>query len=124
LRRRVRLSAQAQQDFRHLLIWSERQFGAAARARYRILVLTALEDLAYDPLRQGSRELPHGLGDGQRIYHLKWSRRRSLARGGGVRSPSHLIAYRELAGGVLFVQRILHEAMDLPNAQADASPDE
>jgi toxin ParE1/3/4 len=125
LSRRVRLSAQARQDFRQLLIWSERQFGAAARARYRILVLAALQDLASDPLRRGSRESPGEAGLGYRLYHLKWSRRRSLEQGGGVRSPSHFIAYRELAGGVLFVQRILYEAMDLPKAFAgDAEPDE
>jgi toxin ParE1/3/4 len=121
--RRIQFSEPALRDLADILDRSVAQFGDSARERYEILIETALQDLAADPERRGSREAPGEIGRG-RLYHLKWSRRRSLARGGGVRSPSHLIAYRELAGGVLFVQRILHEVMDLPNVLGHAKPDE
>jgi toxin ParE1/3/4 len=120
--RRIQFSEPALRDLADILDRSAAQFGDPARERYEILIETALQDLAADPDRRGSREAPAEIGRG-RLYHLKWSRRRSLARGGGVRSPSHFIAYRDLAGGILFVQRILHEAMDLPNALAGTKPD-
>lgn len=122
--RRVQFSGPALRDLADILDWSVAQFGDSARERYEILIETALQDLAADPERRGSRQAPGEMGRESRLYHLKWSRRRSLERGGGVRSPSHVIAYRELAADVLFVQRILHEAMDIPHALAgEAEPD-
>jgi toxin ParE1/3/4 len=111
---RILLTEPAQEDIRHILSQSAEQFGSAARVRYRSLIETALQNLCKDPYRLGSRELPNRKG--QYTYHLKWS------RGGkpSVRFPRHVVVYRVVAGDLLLVQRLLHDAMDLPAAIEDS----
>jgi toxin ParE1/3/4 len=122
--RRLRVSGRARRDFQDILGWSERQFGLAARARYRLLVETAFQELAEDPERHGTRELPSELGPGQRVYHLKWSRRRAFLRGGGVRTPRHIVVYRPSPDEIVVV-RLLHDAMALSEAlKRNGKPDE
>jgi toxin ParE1/3/4 len=48
------LTAGAEAEFGEILQWSESRFGAAARERYAALVLTALRNIADDPIRRWS----------------------------------------------------------------------
>jgi toxin ParE1/3/4 len=109
--RRVRLSVQAEADIAALLDWSETHFGRAGRLRYETLVIAALDDLADDPRRAGSKERLD-LGAGVRCYHLLFSRKRQRGAAGKVRSPRHLILYR-IRSEFIDVGRILHDAMDV-----------
>ncbi len=109
---RYRLSAAAQSDIVEILSWSQRQFGAAARRRYERLIVGALQDLATNPDRAGSRARPE-LGAGARSWHLRLSVKRAGSGAGRVRTPRHFIVYRMEGTGVLAIGRVLHEAMDV-----------
>jgi toxin ParE1/3/4 len=108
---RLRLSAHAEADIAALLDWSEAHFGRAGRLRYETLVIAALDDLANDPRRAGSKERLD-LGRGVRCYHLLSSRKRRRGAAGNVRRPRHLILYR-IRPEFVDVGRILHDAMDV-----------
>ena len=105
------LSSNARQDIRNIARWSETQFGQAAAARYRALLLQALRDLEADPLRPGSKERPELAIAGARTYHLSLSRQRAVQP--GVKQPRHFILYRATAPGFIEIARILHDSCDL-----------
>lgn len=109
--RRYRLAPSARRDLVDILAWSEERHGAAARARYERLIVTALRELAHDPYRPGARELTSERL-GLLVYHLRHSRGRARSLGGGVRDPRHLILYRASAE-LVTILRVLHDAMDL-----------
>jgi toxin ParE1/3/4 len=106
---RYRLTHAAQSDAASILAWSDDQFGAEARERYRALIATAIRDAASQPDDVGHVPRPE-LGDGVFSWHLSQSRTRSP--GGIVRRPRHFLICR-WDGEVLVVGRILHDAMDL-----------
>lgn len=104
-----RLSRRARSDIIDILFWSADHFGADARERYRVLVDTAIKDIAADPTRAGSRARPE-LGDGVRSWHLRLGRDRSPTE--RVHEPRHFLIYR-VEDGLVVIGRVLHEAMDL-----------
>jgi plasmid stabilization system protein ParE len=53
-----RLTEAAETDIVEILAWSESQFGGVARRRYERLIVTALIDIAADPVRPGSLARP------------------------------------------------------------------
>lgn len=108
----IRLSAAAESDILGLLAYTDRHFGSIARRRYEALLVTALQDLAADPLRPGSIARPE-LGEAVRSYHLRHSRRRARIAEGVVQQPRHLLLYRTLWPELIGVGRVLHDAMDL-----------
>lgn len=120
----MRISEPALNDLAGILDWSASRFGLDARAHYEILIETAFLDLVEDPFRRGSRALPDAVGSERRLFHLKWSRKRSLDRGGGVRSPCHFIAYRWAGDEVVVVLRVLHEAMDIRTLLSENAGDD
>jgi len=103
----IRLSALAQADIVNVLAWTEQRFGAQTEARYEQLLSNALRDLSLDPIRLGSAARPE-LGDGVRIYHLRYSRKPS-----DIVRPRHLILYRIPESQIVEVGRVLHDAMEL-----------
>lgn len=103
------LSAEAQDDIDDVAIYSRELFGEDAGYRYETLLLTAIRDVAADPMRRGSRGVRNG-GPGTRAYHIRHSRLR--VPGGKIRGPRHVIFYRPLAPDLIGISRILHERMD------------
>jgi toxin ParE1/3/4 len=95
-----------------LLARTEDRFGAGARLRYEILLITGLGDIAADPERPGSSGRPE-LGSAVRSYHLRHSRERARGFGGFVRTPRHLLLYRATAPGIVGIGRVLHDAMEI-----------
>lgn len=84
-------------------------FGPLAAIRYRDLILAAIERLAEEPSQRTSRTHKNVSG-GAALFHL-----RHVHQAGPViiRNPRHLVAYT-FDAQVLRVQRVLHDAMDLP----------
>ncbi len=110
--RRLRLSRLAETDIVAVLQWTDTEFGESARLRYQTLIAAALNDLASDPLRVGTRERPE-LGVGLRSYHLDFSRARVPADIDRVRRPRHLLIYRLPDDAWVDIGRLLHDAMEL-----------
>ncbi|MGQ2949820.1 type II toxin-antitoxin system RelE/ParE family toxin [Agrobacterium sp.] len=107
-----RLSEAAQSDILEILVWTHETFGPAARLRYEKLLVTALRDVALDPLRQGTNTRPELIGN-VRSYHLRYSRERARNETGLVRNPRHFLLYRMLKPGLIGVGRILHDSMEV-----------
>jgi len=68
---------------------SELDWGAPAADRYLALLLTAMQDVADDPQRPGSRQIDPNL----LVYHIRHSRNRVPDPPGRVRSPRHYLVY-------------------------------
>jgi toxin ParE1/3/4 len=109
---RYRLSAAAEADIIDVLEWSETRFGPTARIRYEYLLLTALGDIAADPLRPGSLTRPE-LGSEVRSWHLRASRDRAGGPAGIVQRPRHFLIYRPVEADLIVIGRVLHDAMEL-----------
>jgi toxin ParE1/3/4 len=107
-----RLSALATIDIIDALAWSDVRFGEVARRRYEALIVTALHDVAADPLRPGSIGRPE-LGADVRSYHLSSSRQRARTVDGIVHRPRHLLLYRPIRADVIGIGRVLHDAMEI-----------
>ena len=110
---RLRLTGPAKRDIASILDWSAEHFGDAGRRRYEALIETALRDVATEPLRRGSRELPPAFGQGYRMHHLRLSRDRARTAGSGVGVPRHLLVYRAVPPEMVVILRVLHNSMDL-----------
>jgi plasmid stabilization system protein ParE len=91
---------------------SAKYFGPDAAIRYKILIDQALTDLCENPARAGAKPF---LRTSRKhwLYHLKYSRDRSITATGKVMSPRHYIVYW-VSGDTLRVSRILHDSRDLP----------
>jgi toxin ParE1/3/4 len=120
---RLRLTGPAVQDIASILDWSAGHFGDASRRRYEALIETALRDVADEPGRPGSRELPEAFGPGRRVYHLRLSRDRVRMSGGRVDAPRHMLVYRTIPPETVVILRVLHDAMDLVR-HLPAGPDD
>jgi toxin ParE1/3/4 len=107
-----RLTGAAEADIVEILAWSEVQFGPAARLRYERLIVTALVDIASDPVRPGSLARQE-LGTEVRSWHFRSSRDRAKGPDGGVRRPRHFLIYRPIDQAMIVIGRVLHDAMEL-----------
>lgn len=110
--RGYRLTDSARDDIIAILARTHERFGEAARRRYEALIVTALRDVAADPVRPGTRVISE-LGEGVRCWHLRGSRERAHTPEGMVSRPRHLIVYRSEGEDRIVIGRILHDAMDL-----------
>jgi toxin ParE1/3/4 len=106
----IRFTAQAREDLDEIFVWTLLTFGDGALTRYERLIEQALEDLAANPLRAGSRERPEA-GPGVRVYHLSSSRQRVASN--RVKRPRHYIVFRVMPGSYIEVIRILHDEREL-----------
>ena len=105
------LSPAASQDVRDALRWSLRKFGAAAAARYGVLLKQAVRNVGGDPEQPGSMQRPEIMVEGARAYHISLSRAR--VSGIRVKDPRHFLLYRRREDGVIEVARVLHDGRDL-----------
>ena len=106
-----RLAASAERDIVDLLAYTEANFGEIARIRYERLLITAIRDIANDPMRVGSVARTE-LGNNVRSYHLRYSRDRARTDHGIVLRPRHLLLYQADVD-VIGVGRVLHDVMEL-----------
>ena len=104
--RRVRLTGPARQDIANILRRSGDEFGEPARTRYRRLIDRALNDLARDPARVGTRSIDDIRAE-YFIYPLRTSN--SVAGTVSVARPRHLIAFYIDTNGDVIVARLFHE---------------
>ena len=106
---RLVISAAARRDIANALQHSAQRWGPAQRRQYRLLIEHTLADLLDNPQHPASRPRDE-IRPGIRTLHI--------ARPG--RPARHLIAYRCAEDGDLHVIRLVHDAMDLSRALAQA----
>jgi toxin ParE1/3/4 len=109
IRSRPRISRLAKQDIGAIARWTVREFGLDASLRYNALIIQAIDDIAADPNRIGSCDLP-GIKR-LRTYHLELSRTR--VTGERVKEPRHLIVYRQNREGSVEIARVLYDARNI-----------
>lgn len=110
----VRLTASAEADFRKIVHWSAREFGALQARNYAQTLSLALEALSGGPGIAGVRHR-EDIGRGLLSLHV--------ARGG--RKGRHFVIFRargEAEGATIEVLRVLHDAMDMPRHVPPAAP--
>jgi toxin ParE1/3/4 len=103
-RPRYRLTEVADEDIENILRQSARQFGPLQRDKYASLIEKALDMVAVDPERPGSRDrsdLAHGL----RSFRLELAAGRRGA-------ASHALYYLRDEQEGLIIVRVLHDAME------------
>jgi len=105
---RYRLTEAADRDIAGILAESGRSFGPRQRETYACLIKEAIERLAEEPERLGSR-LREDLWPGVRSFHVEIAARRRGA-------ASHIVYYARGpmadGGDGVVVLRVLHERMD------------
>lgn len=106
----IKFSPTARRDLVEILNWSREQFGIVAQRRYRLLIKQALDDIATDPNRPGSRTTPELL-ENVRLYHLRHSRRNVADFQDQVKRPRHFLLFR-IKDATLEIGRLLHDSMD------------
>lgn len=106
----LQLAPDAETDVDDILEWSVEKFGAAVRDGYEELISAAIDALLADPKHPGTHERPE-LGRGIRVVHLRSSRDHVPTGARRILSPRHFVVYR-MAGDVVQIVRILHDAMD------------
>jgi toxin ParE1/3/4 len=104
---RFRISRSAERDLIRILATSEARWGESARRRYAHLLAAAMRKAATDPFGAVSRERSD-LRPGVRSMHVSHARS-SSAR---VRSPVHILYYRQAGEGQIEIIRVLHQRMD------------
>lgn len=102
-----RLSRPAETQLAHILANSLQGWGGSGRDRYAALVIAAMQDVADDPVRNGSRQIEGAL----RIYHIRHSRRRTPDRSGRVRRPRHVLVYETAADGVVDILGLFYDGI-------------
>lgn len=106
------VSNPARRDIKDVLVWSIERFGDRAAERYRDLIAKAIELVAAEPDRSGSRKRSDLPGD-YRLYHLRNCAELARTETGVVKEPRHFVVYRPLSGGGSEIVRVLHDSMDL-----------
>ena len=112
-----RLTEFAVGDLTSILAASFNLHGEEARARYEALLKAAMRCAAKDPKIIVSKDCAR-LQAGLRSLHLRHAR--SSSDTGHVRSPVHIIYYREERDGLIEIVRVLHERME-PSRRLGAS---
>jgi toxin ParE1/3/4 len=116
---RFRLARPAEADIARLLATSAHRWGVDARLRYASLLSAAMQQVASDPtgrLTRDRRELRRGL----RSFHLRHTQ--PVASHSRVRTPVHVLFYREAEPGVIEIVRVLHERMEPGRYVSEADP--
>jgi toxin ParE1/3/4 len=99
---RVRLSEDAERDFREAIRWTNARFGASQVRRYTATLHAAINALKNGPTPIDGRSR-EDIAPGLRVLHA--ARQGHRAR--------HFILYRVVGEQTIEVVRMLHDAMDL-----------
>ena len=108
----VIIAPKARSDIASILAWTEANFGPQTLKRYAKLITTAIEQIAENPERAGSRERSE-IAEHCRTYHLYFSRKSAGRAGDRIRRPRHLLLYRGNESNSVEIGRVLHDSMDL-----------
>jgi toxin ParE1/3/4 len=103
---RVEVAPEARRDIAAILRISERNFGKAARSRYRELIQAAFDDLRNDPY-PAALSKPPALPRGLCLLHL-----RNVRPPRDVSNPRHYVAFR-VVGETVQILRVVHDAMNV-----------
>jgi toxin ParE1/3/4 len=100
-----RLARAAESDLAQIAEYTVGAFGVAQANAYRQLMLTALNNIATEPMRLSSQSHDH-ISNGLRSYRVALAGKR-------ISAASHMLWYRiETSPQMVVVLRILHERMD------------
>lgn len=102
---RVRISGDADADLTEILATSLERWGENGRARYRSLLVAAMDELGANPEHLMSKDCGE-LTPRLRSFHV-----RHVGRDYDVKAPVHVIYYRK-ARSMIVIVRVLHERMD------------
>jgi toxin ParE1/3/4 len=108
----VVIAPKARGDIASILAWTEENFGPQTLKRYAKLIATAIEQVAENPERAGSRQRQE-IAEHCRTYHLYYSRKSAGRAGDRIRQPRHLLLYRVTESNIVEIGRVLHDSMDL-----------
>ena len=104
-----RLAAPAEAQLARILADSLQGWGASGRDRYAALLIAAMQDVADEPDRIGSKRIVGGL----RVYHTRHSRRRVAGPPGPVRRPRHLLVYERAPDGIVDIVGMFYDGIPL-----------
>jgi toxin ParE1/3/4 len=102
-----RLSRPAETQLAQILANSLQGWGRVGRDRYAALVIAAMQDVADDPLRNGSKQIEGAL----RIYHIRYSRRRMPDASDRVRRPRHILVDETATDGVTDILGLFYDGI-------------
>lgn len=100
--RRIRLTAQAENDFLNIATWTKQAFGTQQSDHYIDTLLLAIEAIASNPNLPGVR-VRDDLAPGACTLHA--------ARSG--RKARHFIVFKKNEPDLIDILRVLHDSMDL-----------
>jgi toxin ParE1/3/4 len=85
-------------------------FGEAARDRYAVLILQAMQDVADYPNRPGaSRDID--VDPTAFFYHLRYSRERAAKPPDRVGRPRHILVYESVGEGVVNILGLIPDVI-------------
>jgi len=102
-----RLSGPAEAQLAQILANSLQGWGESGRDRYAALIIAAMQDVADDPDRNGSRLIEGAL----RIYHVRHSRRRAADPSSRGRRPRHILVYETATDGVVDILGLFYDGI-------------
>ena len=108
----VIVAAKARGDIASILAWTGESFGPLTLKRYAKLIATAIQQIAENPERAGSRQRPE-IAANCRTYHLYFSRKSAGRAWDRIRQPRHFLLYRVSESNMVEIGRVLHDSMDL-----------
>jgi toxin ParE1/3/4 len=97
-------------------------FGEAARNRYAILILQAMQDVADNPKRLGARA-DTDVDPTALFYHLKHSRNRVGQSADRVGKPRHVLVYETAEHGVVDILGLIPDVIPLDIAMPRFVPE-
>jgi toxin ParE1/3/4 len=104
-----RLAASAEAQLARILADSLQGWGTSGRDRYAALLITAMQDVADEPDRLGSKRIEREL----RVYHVRHSRRRVTDPPGPVRRPRHLLVYERAPDGIVDIVGLFYDGIPI-----------
>jgi toxin ParE1/3/4 len=104
-----RLAAPAEAQLTRILADSLQGWGISGRDRYAALLIAAMQDVADDPDRMGSKLIEGEL----RVYHIRHSRRRVGHSPGTVRRPRHLLVYERVPDGIVDILGVFYDGIPI-----------
>ncbi len=105
-----RLPAHVEERIGKILDEGEEEFGEAARDRYAVLIMQAMQDVANNPARPGSKAEPNA-DDTALFYHIKHSRERAGRPGDRVGKPRHILVYEPAEDGVVNILGLIPDVI-------------
>jgi plasmid stabilization system protein ParE len=114
-----RITERASEQISQILSYSLLEFGRVHQENYRLLLAVAMEDLAADSGRMGTKRASRS--PGIRAFELRYSRNR-LPRSQRVRDPWHKIVYWPLTDGIVEILVVVASSYPSVRAGREGAP--